>query len=163
MTIHPEQLKQAMRAWLTGVAIVTGCHEGVCHGMTVNSFNSISLSPPTIMVALQQETRTANLVRAAGAFAVTILSADQQNLARRFAGQFGEEQPRFQGVETFTLVTGAPLIRGGLAFLDCKVVNAFDVGGSTAYVGEVIAAQASANEGKPLLYLNRQWRKLADE
>lgn len=161
--VTPEQLKQAMRAWITGVAVVTGCHAGVYHGMTVNSFNSIALSPPTVMVALQHSTRTQNVVKTSGFFGVTILDVHQQELAQRFAGQLGEEQSRFEGVETFSMVTGAPMIKGGLAFFDCEVVNAFDVGATTVFFAEVLAIAKDENVHAPLLYLNRRWRKLAEE
>lgn len=161
--INAEEMKHAMRSWITGVAIVTGFHAGVCHGMTVNSFSSISLLPPTVLVALQQDTRSDQVINAAGAFAITILNLNQENLARRFAGQLGDEQSRFHDVETFTLISGAPLITGGLAFFDCKVVNHFSVGASSVYLGEVLAAQTQANRNLPLLYFNRNWRKLAEE
>ncbi|MBW6465479.1 MAG: flavin reductase family protein [Brevefilum sp.] len=160
--IHQEQLKQVMRSWITGVAIVTACQAGVFHGMTVNSFTSIALSPPTVMVALQQSTRTQQAVNAGRAFGVTILGIDQETLAKRFAGQMGEDQPRFAGLDTFTMVTGAPLIKGGLAYLDCQVVNAFDVGASTVFFGEVLASQSNADGRAPLLYFNRDWRRLAN-
>ena len=161
--INADELKQAMRTWITGVAIVTGCHAGKTHGMTVNSFTSISLTPPTVLVALQQDTRTDQVINSAGAFAVTILDASQKNLARRFSGQLGDEQSRFHAVETFTFVSGAPLIKGGLAFFDCKVVNQFPVGLTTVYLGEVLAAQTQEDRNAPLLYFNRNWRKLAEE
>jgi flavin reductase len=160
--IHQEQLKQVMRSWITGVAIVTACQAGVCHGMTVNSFTSIALSPPTIMVALQQGTRTQQAVQTAHAFGVTILGINQETLARRFAGQLGEDQSRFANVDTFTLVSGAPFIKGGLAYLDCQVVNAFDIGASTVFFGEVLASQSDADGRAPLLYFNRDWRRLAN-
>lgn len=160
--IDPEQLKEAMRSWITGVAIVTGCHAGVFHGMTANSFNSIALTPPTVLVALQQSTRTQRLVQAGGVFGITILDVNQKDLARRFAGQTQIDKPRFEGIETFTMVTGAPLIKGGLAYLDCQVVQAFDVGATTAFIGEVLATQTFDNSHAPLLYFNRNWRKLAD-
>jgi flavin reductase (DIM6/NTAB) family NADH-FMN oxidoreductase RutF len=161
-TVTPEQLKEAMRAWITGVAIITGCHDGISHGMTANSFNSIALSPPTVTVALQQGTRTQNVVKAGGAFGVSILDISQETLARRFAGQFDESQSRFDGVETFCMVTGVPLIKNGLAYLDCKVTNTFDVGASSVFIGEVLATRISADGTAPLLYFNRRWRKLAD-
>ena len=150
-----------MRAWITGVAIVTGHHNGFIHGMTANSFTSIALTPPTIMVALQKRTRTQNLIKQEGFFAVTILETSQVMLARRFAGQIETEKSRFDGVDIFSMVSGAPLITGGLAFLDCRVVHSFDVGASTIFVGEVLEAQRSADLHDPLLYFNREWRKLA--
>ncbi len=159
--INPEQLKEAMRAWITGVVIVTGCHDGYIHGMTANSFNSIALSPPTILVALRQHTRTQHLVQHGGIFGVSILSTEQVDLAKRFAGQIDTEISRFKGVETFNMITGAPMIKDGIAFLDCKVVQSFDVGKTTVFVGEVLAAQNNRDGQAPLLYFNRQWRKLA--
>lgn len=159
--INPEQLKEAMRSWITGVAIVTGYHNGEIHGMTANSFNSIALSPPTVLVALRKHTRTNHIVKAGGVFGVSILNTEQEDLAKRFAGQIAIDQPRFQGVDTFNLVTKAPLIKKGIAFLDCKVINSFDVGDTTVFLGEVMAAKKNGSGGDPLLYLNREWRRLA--
>jgi len=159
--IEPEKLKEAMRAWITGVAIVTGTHQGAIHGMTANSFNSIALSPPTVLVALRQHTRTQHLVKDGGVFGVSILDTGQVELAERFAGQIDAERPRFEGVQTFTMSTGAPLIANAIAFLDCQVVHAFDVGDTTVFFGEVVEARKVKGEHQPLLYLNRRWRKLA--
>lgn len=161
-TINHKQLKEVMRAWITGVAIVTGFHNGVVHGMTANSFNSIALSPPTVLVALRQLTRTQHLVSEGGVFGVSILDISQVAVAKHFAGQTHIDEPRFDDVETFSLVTGAPLIKNGIAFLDCKVVQSFEVGGTTAFLGEVLATQKVDYEPEPLLYFNRGWRKLAD-
>jgi flavin reductase (DIM6/NTAB) family NADH-FMN oxidoreductase RutF len=161
--IEPELLRETMRTWITGVTIVTGSHAGQIHGMTANSFNSIALDPPTVLVALQHETRTENLVRESGFFGVSILETKQIDLAKRFAGQIDPEKPRFDGLETFTLKSNAPLIRGGLAYLDCQVLQSIVVGSTTVFLGEVIAAQVSRQEGDtPLLYYNRQWRQLQE-
>jgi len=159
--INPDQLKEAMRTWITGVAIVTGQHNGDIHGMTANSFNSLALTPPTVLVALQNHSRTQKLVQEGGFFGVTILSNDQIELARRFAGQIDQDQPRFEGVDIFTLVSGVPLIAGGLAYLDCQVKSAYNVGATTMFIGEVLASQTGESPHEPLLYFNRRWRKLA--
>jgi len=159
--VNPEELKQAMRAWITGVAIVTSYYNGIVHGMTANSFNSISLSPPTVLVALRHRTRTQQLVKEGGVFGVTILNTEQIELAKLFAGQIDSDKPRFEGVDTFTMETNSPLIRQGMAFFDCKVVNSFDVGGTTVFLGEVLAALNNGKGHDPLLYINREWRRLA--
>jgi flavin reductase (DIM6/NTAB) family NADH-FMN oxidoreductase RutF len=62
-------------------------------------------------------------------------------------------------LETETLVTGAPFIKGGLAYFDCRVKQSIDVGPNTLFVGEVLAAQSS-NEGQPLVYHDRQYQQL---
>jgi len=161
--INPEQLKQAMRAWVTGVVIVTGNHAGQTHGMTANSFNAIALDPPTIIIALQNHSRTREIVQNGGAFGVSILESKQVAIAQRFAGQIETEKPRFEGIDTFTLTTGVPLISNARAFLDCKVVRTIEVGNTTVILGEVLDAKINGNNQDPLLYLNRKWRKLTND
>jgi flavin reductase (DIM6/NTAB) family NADH-FMN oxidoreductase RutF len=87
MTIDPEKLRSAMRAWTAGVTIVTASFEGIQHGMTVNSFTSVSLDPAWITISLQQSSRTRDLIHRSEAFGITILTQDQQELADRFAGR----------------------------------------------------------------------------
>ncbi len=161
-----ELLRRAMRRWVTGVAIVTSYFEGAMHGMTVNSFGSISLDPPLVTVTMNNDTRTYTLVQQSGVFAVTVLHQVQQPLAELFSGRMVEEHDRMDGLELFTLVTGAPLIRGGLAFVDCRVVHEYPMLRSTLFVGQVVAAQlADLGPGgesfAPLVYLNRTFTGLA--
>jgi flavin reductase (DIM6/NTAB) family NADH-FMN oxidoreductase RutF len=160
MTLNSEQLRRAMRTWTTGVAIVTATHEGQRHGMTVNSFTSISLEPPLVSVAMKQLTHTHELVQKSGEFAVTILAAHQGNLSDRFAGKMPNLTDRFENVETETLILDAPLFKGGLAYFNCRVVSSMPVGENTLFVAEVIAARGEG-EGEPLVYHNRVFWKLA--
>ena len=161
MTLDPEQLRQAMRAWTTGVAVVTAIHNGQQYGMTVNSFTSISLDPPLVSVVLRKLTHTHELVEKSGEFSVTILSFAQRELSERFAGKFPEIKDRFAGVPTETLSIPAPLIKGGLAYLNCRVVNSIAVGENTLFVAEVIAvARDNEREGDPLVHYNRTYWKL---
>ncbi len=159
--LDPEQLRQSMRAWSSGVTIVTAATADEQHGMTVSSFTSIALEPPMIIVSLQTDSRTHDLVTQANAFGVTILAQDQQELSERFAGRGGDEEDRMTGIETETLVTGAPFIKGGLAYLDCRVTQVVPVGSNTLFLAEVVAAHGDG-EGQPLVYHDRKYRKLMD-
>ncbi|MEW6403827.1 MAG: flavin reductase family protein [Chloroflexota bacterium] len=156
MALTPEQLRAAMRAWTTGVSIVTAAYDGIQHGMTVSSFTSISLEPALISISLHTTSRTGELIHKAGAFGITILSAEQTQLSELFAGRTNENEDRFSSVETETLVTGAPLIKGGLSWLDCRVVHTYDAGMNTLFVAEVVAARG-LEEGTPLVYFNRNY------
>lgn len=160
MTLDSEQLRHAMRAWTTGVTVVTAAHAGQRYGMTVNSFTSISLDPPLISVALRKLTHTHELVERSGEFSVTILSAGQSQLSDRFAGRHPEIKDRFEGVEMETLAIPAPLLKGGMGFFNCRVVNAVPVGENTLFVAEVVAARGEG-EGDPLVYHNRVYWSLA--
>jgi flavin reductase (DIM6/NTAB) family NADH-FMN oxidoreductase RutF len=161
-TLDPEHLRQAMRAWSSGVTIVTPATAGEQHGMTVSSFTSIALEPPLIIIALQTDSRTHALVSQADAFGVTILAQDQQELSERFAGRGEDNEDRLAGVETETLLTGAPFIKGGLAYLDCRVSQAIPVGANTLFLAKVVAARGDDGEGQPLVYHDRQYRNLSE-
>ncbi len=159
MAVDSDLLRQTMRFWATGVTVVTASHAGVQHGMTVSAFTSLSLAPPQVLISLAQNSRTHGLINQSQAFGVTILTADQQEISERFAGRIADDRDRIGGLGIFTLVTGSPLLSGGLAYLDCQVISKLDCGTSAIFVGEVVAAQ-SIKEGSPLLYFNRGYRKL---
>jgi len=159
MTIDPEQLRHAMRAWTTGVTVVTATHARQQYGMTVNSFTSISLDPPLVSITLKQLTHTHDLVEKSGEFAITILSANQGHLSDLFAGKISDTKDRFAGVETETLLINAPLLKGGMAYFNCRVQSSIVIGENTLFIAEVVATQGEA-EGSPLVYHNRVFWKL---
>jgi flavin reductase (DIM6/NTAB) family NADH-FMN oxidoreductase RutF len=159
--VDSEQLRQAMRGWTSGVAVVTAAHDGDRHGMTVSSFTSIALDPPVITISMQTDSRTYNLIMQSNAFGVTILAEGQQEVSDRFAGRMPDVEDRLAGIETETLVTGAPFLKGGLAYLDCRVSQSISVGKNTLFLGEVVAVRGDGT-GKGLVYHNQKYRKLVD-
>ena len=159
---EPETVRQALRTWTSGVTVVTSCSEGYQHGMTVSSFTSVSLVPPILMVSLQRDSRTHLVVKQSRLFGVTILSESQQEISERFAGRTPDDEDRFHQIETFTMKTGAPFIRGGLAYLDCQVTRSLVVAGHTLFFGHVIALQVEP-EGNPLLYHDRHYHFLRSD
>ncbi|MGZ6346972.1 MAG: flavin reductase family protein [Anaerolineales bacterium] len=160
-TLDPEQLRTAMRAWTSGVTVVTAAYSGEQHGMTVSSFTSISLDPPLIIISLQTASRTYQLVEKARTFGLTILSATDQDLSKRFAGRLPDQEHRLTDVEIETMVTGAPVLNTGLAQFDCRVTQSIPAGMNTIFIAEVVAARGDGT-GQPLVYHNRQYHKLAD-
>jgi flavin reductase (DIM6/NTAB) family NADH-FMN oxidoreductase RutF len=159
MTLDPEKLRHAMRAWTTGVAIVTAIYEDQQYGMTVNSFTSISLEPPLISVALKQLTHTHELIVKSGMFSVTILEAAQKELSDRFAGKLPNIPNRFEGVQTETISLDSPVFKNGMAYFDCRVLSSMPVGENTLFVAEVLDARGEG-AGEPLVYHNREYWKL---
>ncbi|HEY57709.1 MAG TPA: flavin reductase family protein [Anaerolineae bacterium] len=155
----PEALRQAMRRWASGVTVVSTLYQGQPYGMTVSSLTSVSLDPPYVLVSLARDAQTRQAVLEAGFFGVTILAEHQADLSERFAGQV-EGPERFHGVETLTLVTGAPLLAEGLAYLDCRVAQTLEVGTHTLVIGAVQAAR-KGHAALPLVYFNRDYHRLA--
>ena len=159
MSLDPEKLRHAMRAWTTGVVIVTSMYEGQQYGMTVNSFTSISLEPPLICVTLKRLTHTHDLVVKSGMFSVTILTSAQKELSDRFAGKVPNLVDRFEGIQTETISLDSPVFKDGLAYFDCRIVNSVPVGENTLFIAEVLDARGEG-EGQPLVYHNREYWKL---
>ncbi|HEX2981091.1 MAG TPA: flavin reductase family protein [Anaerolineaceae bacterium] len=156
-----ENVRRVMRRWATGVSVVTSRHGDLRHGMTVNSFTSISLDPPLVSVTLANDTRTFGLVTHSGVLGITFLREDQQEISDRFAGRMAEDEDRFAGLETFILLTGAPLLAGSLAYLDCRVVFTYPMPTSTLLIAEVVATRLSTGT-RPLIYYNRSYPRLVE-
>lgn len=159
MSLDSEKLRRAMRAWTTGVAIVTSIYEDQQYGMTINSFTSVSLEPPLICVTLKRLTHTHDLVVKSGMFSVTILTSAQKELSDRFAGKMPDITDRFEGLQTETISLDSPVFKDGMAYFDCNVVSSMPVGENTLFIAEVVDARGEG-EGEPLVYHNREYWKL---
>ena len=154
-------LRVVMRRWVSGVVIVTSRFGDQIHGMTVDSFNSVSVDPPLVIFSLTKTTRTHALVSQSGMVAITMLHAGQKEISERFAGRMGEKD-RFEGVNTFTMQTGIPLISGGMAFMEAKVVHQYAMPTSTLFVVQVIS-MAKNEDSEPLVYFDRDYHRLEYE
>jgi flavin reductase (DIM6/NTAB) family NADH-FMN oxidoreductase RutF len=159
MNPKSETLRQVMRFWATGVTVVTAAYEGIQHGMTVSSFTSVSLDPPQVLISLSGDSRTHDLIKHSRNFGITILDSSQQDISDLFAGRVPDDMDRLEGLETITLVTGTPMLKRGLAHLDCHVITTVGSGTHTIFIAEVLAAK-SVDDGDPLLYFNRNYRKM---
>jgi flavin reductase (DIM6/NTAB) family NADH-FMN oxidoreductase RutF len=154
-----EDLREAMRQWTSGVSIVCSHFMDQIHGMTVNSFTSVSLNPPVIIVTLANNTRTCHIVNESGLFSVSILKDTQKFHADKFSGKVNEEGGRFNGIETITLPGGATAIQGALAVLECKVREKITLDESTLYLSDVTYTSVDTT-GRPLVYHNREYHTL---
>jgi flavin reductase (DIM6/NTAB) family NADH-FMN oxidoreductase RutF len=161
MPVDSHALRATMRQWATGVTIVTTVAGNERAGMTVSSFTSVSLEPPTVLVCLSKEAYAHVLVQRSGVFAISILSAGQEALSNRFAGLDPTITDRFAGLELSTAETGSPLLSGAIAWLDCVVVNRLETGTHTLFIGEVVFARSETGRA-PLVYYNQRYRALAD-
>jgi len=131
---------------------------GSPHGLTVTSFVPVSLNPPLISICVDIGSSTHATFLSSPFFAVNILAEDQRHLSVGFAAL---PEGRFDGVQWDQGQTGAPLLHGVLAWLECRVVNRVGAGDHTMLVGEVV--QAEAGGSKPLLHFRRSYHALATE
>ncbi len=159
MVINETLFRQTMRLWTTGITIVTTTYEGIQHGMTVSSFTSVSAVPPVVLVSINQVARTHDLMKKSGVFAVSILEKSQESISDVFAGLVPETDDRFKGIDTRTMKTGSPIIKGAVAYFDCKIIETIVFGNNSVFFGEILDAEYD-DDLKPLLYSNRAYKTL---
>lgn len=161
MPNEQDQFRLVMRQWASGISVVSTNHDGVFHGMTVSSFSSVSIDPQLVAISLMKNSRTHDYVISTKIFGITILSAAQKHISQIFAGEIPESENRFNNLETWTLTTGSPFLKEGLAFFDCRLMNVFDFGTNSLFIGEVVASKVG-HGGKPLLYYDQQYYVLQE-
>ena len=148
-SFDPREFRQALGSFATGVTIITTRDgEGEPLGLTVSSFNSVSLDPPMVLWSLAKDALSLPVFREQTEYwAVNVLSTEQADLSNRFA-QRGED--KFAGIETDTGVGGIPLIKNCAARFQCKTAFQYEGGDHVIFVGEVQAFDQSATA--PLVF-----------
>ncbi|MEV4896410.1 flavin reductase family protein [Nonomuraea sp. NPDC055795] len=146
-------LRRNLGAFATGVAVLAVGGEAP-HGTTVNSFTSVSLRPPLVLVCVDRRAVMHRMLTA-GHFGISVLAADQEGLARYFA-----DVARPLGIAQFDGVdhrrgplTGVPLLNGALAGFECELWRTYDGGDHTIFVGRLLAAERPPATGAdPLVF-----------
>jgi flavin reductase (DIM6/NTAB) family NADH-FMN oxidoreductase RutF len=156
----PQTLRAAFGAFATGVTVVTTGGASP-HGMTANSFTSVSLDPPLVLICVVRDAVMHTALTTTGRFAVSVLAVDQGPVARHFA-----DRRRQLGMAQFDPVdwvagecTGAPLILGAAAHFECEVRRLYDGGDHTIFLGAVLAFD-KPGEPDPLLFLDGKFRQV---
>ena len=153
--ISATQFKSVMKRFASTVNVITSVDSGKMNGMTATAVCSVSADPPSVLIIVNRSNRSHPTIRSSQAFAINILSIDQEHLATHFASKvedpFGTVDHRFGE-------TGCPLLQEADAHLECRVVTEVDSGSHTIFVGEVIASEVSNRE--PLLYHGGRFRAL---
>ena len=151
--VSESNLREVMSHYLTGVTIVTVTKpDGMPYGLTVNSFNSVSLTPPLILWSLDNKNSNLSLFENTAGFAINIMAADQTNLCRRFADK---DDDRFVDVDWTFGTSGQPLITNALAHIECRPWQTYAGGDHTIFVGEVIHAQHTSDRPAAAFFKGR--------
>ena len=155
--VDARQLCQACSRFATGVCVATVIDvAGAPHGMTVNSFTSVSLDPPLILFCIDHRSKILEHFRLAQHFAINVLAESQKNVSQHFARSGFD---RFDGVEWHRGETGVPLLPGVLATIECRLEQAVRAGDHDILIGRVLHTRQQ--EGRPLLFYGSSYRELA--
>jgi 3-hydroxy-9,10-secoandrosta-1,3,5(10)-triene-9,17-dione monooxygenase reductase component len=158
-TFDEASFRQVLARFATGVVVVTGSTPEGPAGLTCQSFSSLSLDPPLVLLSTARTSRTWPRIEATGRFAVNVLGDDQRDLSERFAVSGGD---KFAGVEWRPGALGNPLLDGAIAHLECDVHAVHDGGDHVIVIGRVRALEAPGLEERtPLVYFRSAYRTLA--
>jgi flavin reductase (DIM6/NTAB) family NADH-FMN oxidoreductase RutF len=171
--VSNDEFRAAMSRLAGGVVLVTAqeppldpddpqAPEGEYAGMTATAFLSVSLDPPLVLVSLRTGSRMDDLLDEQPLWGVSMLTGSQRHIAGRFAmkGRLSdrllfEDIPYTRGD-----ITGAPLVGGALATMECRTEQRVEAGDHTLVIGRVLSARVPSAEGGPLVYFKGRYRQL---
>ena len=154
--VSKEDFRTAMSDFATGVTVITTIDEkNEPHSMTANSFTSVCLDPPVVLVCVAHGTHTYGYMERNGQFGVNILRQEQQELGAYFAKR---PEDRHGGVEYSysKAADGVPALDNSMAFMGCQVIGSHVYGDHTVYIAEVKEIRHSEH-GKPLMFFRSRW------
>ena len=146
--VDSSRFRQLLGRFATGVTVITAEDaEGNPAGMTANTLASVSLNPPLVSVCIDHAADMHRTLAQAASFTVNILSAEQENVSRRFAEQGSR---KFEGIGFSRTDRGAIVLDGVLAHIECDKVAEHPAGDHSIFIGRVVGGRS--REGEPLLY-----------
>lgn len=156
MSVTEDEFRNVLGRFPSGVTVVTAVDaDGKDHGMTVSSFCSVSLVPPLVLICIEKTASAHRALTTCDSFVVNILSADQEQAARRFAIV---DIDRFEGVGYSRTQAGIAVLDDVVAVIECRRTSLYDGGDHTVIVGQVQSARAE--NWKPLLYYRGGYSQL---
>jgi flavin reductase len=171
MTLNASEFRRAMGCFATGVTIITvdldgevhGEVRGAVHGMTANAFASVSLDPPLVLVCVDKRAITHAHLHEKKRFGINVLSESQRVISEYYANpERTHERAETEAGARFNRTThGTPVLRGALAYLECRLHSAREAGDHTIFIAEV--EDVVVKDGDPLLFFRGKYRHVGEE
>ncbi|MGO4716741.1 flavin reductase family protein [Bradyrhizobium sp. 2TAF24] len=160
MSVDQRSFRKALSQFATGVAVITARGEGGdAIGMTMSSFNSVSLDPPLVLFSVDRRALSLPAMMAAQGYAVNILARQQEALSNQFAKALGD---KWNNVAHSVGHAQAPLLDGALAHFECEPYAHHDGGDHVIFIGRVVRFTA-ADEGEPLVFFRGKYHSLHNQ
>jgi flavin reductase (DIM6/NTAB) family NADH-FMN oxidoreductase RutF len=153
--------RRALGEFATGVAIITARsrHDELI-GMTMSSFNSVSVDPPLVLFSVDRRSNSLSAMLEAKGFAVNVLARDQEHLSNQFARALSD---KWSKVSTSVGHAEAPLIAGSLAHFECETYAQYDGGDHVIFVARVVHHTVHSGDAAPLIFFRGRYRDLREE
>ena len=150
--INKDNFKKTLSKFVTGITVIATTKNSILYGKTINSFSSLSLSPPLVLFSLDMKSSKLNIFRNTEKISINILSNKQKKISDNFA----KNKPKWNGIKFNIGKNGIPIIKDCVANLDCKIINKIKKGDHIIFICKVINV-SSNNKLKPLIYFNSKY------
>lgn len=152
MSAVKEEISKAQKYVTHGVYVISTAHNGRLNALTAAWVARASFVPPLITVSVGTARFSHEMIKESGIFAVSILGPEDIELGKQFGLKTGRKTDKFEGVDYEIKTTGAPVLMGCIAWLDCKVASYHEAGDHTIFIGEVVDAGTRREGARPLAY-----------
>lgn len=156
--VDPTRFREVLGCFASGVTVVTAATAEGPVGFTCQSFTSLSIDPPMVALAPSKRSTSWPRIAAARTFCVNVLAEGQQALCRSFAVSGADRSDKFSDVEWSPAPSGAPVLDGTLAWVDCELLVAHDAGDHELVLGRVLELDVTG--GKPLIFYRGRFERL---
>lgn len=157
--IDAPYFRSVLGGYPTGVVVVTADTPDGPVGLAIGTFTSVSLDPPLVAFLPDRASTSWPRMEAAGSFCVNVLADDQLDVCRRFAARGAD---RYAGLAWRAGATGAPVLDGVLAWIDCTVESVADAGDHRFVIGRVVDLGIARDDARPLLFFRGRYGRFAD-
>lgn len=155
--LSKDDFKNCLALFASGVTVITYKEDNELGGVTVSSFSSLSLEPPLVLFCLDKKIHSHSVIQKINKFAIHILNEEQENISNSFASSKLNKNEFLEQIG-YTLLHDVPTLKEYLALLLCEKEILYDGGDHSIVVSKVL--ETDIRKGKPLVYFNRNYRKL---
>ena len=150
--INKENFKKTLSTFATGITVVTTKKNSILYGKTINSFSSLSLSPPLVLFSLDKKSSKLNIFKNSKEVSINILSQNQKIISNNFA----KKNPNWKKIEYDILKNGNPIIKNCVSNLDCKIIDKIKKGDHIIFICKVLGV-INNKKLKPLIYYKSKY------
>ena len=151
--INQENFKKTLSTFTTGITVVSTKQNSILYGKTINSFSSLSLSPPLVLFSLDKKSSKLKIFKESKTVSINILSNKQKMISNNFA----KKNPNWKEIDYEVLKNGNPIIKNCVSNLDCKIVDKIKKGDHIIFICKVLQV-LNNNKLKPLIYYNSKYQ-----
>ena len=150
--VNKENFKKTLSKFSTGITIIATKNKSKIYGKTINSFSSLSLSPPLVLFSLDIKSTKLNIFQNTKTISINVLSKNQKEISDNFS----KKNPDWNSIDYSILKNGNPIIKNCVSNLDCKILNKIKKGDHIIFICKVMKVSINSRL-KPLIYFNSKY------